>query len=112
MIISLTSSITNVHESLHSTCTMDSKRAWSKDTIKSAIGDMFEQMSMSLPIYEETKFFIDKDIKIEWQDINDIFSCTFEENLEDRRVYVNVHKFGLYQIPCRYLMFPSPNMIQ
>lgn len=104
-------SITGVHQSLSSTCTMASKRAGSKDTIKSTIGDVVEQVSMSLPIYEDIKLFIEKEIKIKWQDINDIFLGTFEENMEDCRVYVNIHKSGLYRVACRYLAFPFADMI-
>ena len=66
---------------------------------------------MSLPIYEDTKLFIDKDIKMKWQDINDTFLGTFEENMEDRRVYVNIHKSGLYWIACRYPVFQCVDMI-
>lgn len=66
---------------------------------------------MSLPIYEDNKLFIDKEIKISWQDINNIFSSTFEENLEDHRVYVNTHKSGLYGVTCRYPTFPCGDMI-
>lgn len=45
---------------------MASKRVESKDIVESATGDEIEQVSMSLPIYEETKLFIDKDIKMKW----------------------------------------------
>jgi len=71
---------------------MASKRVGSKDIIESTTGDVVEKVSMSLPIYEDTKLFIDKEIKITWKDINDIFLGTFEENLEDRRVSVSIHK--------------------
>lgn len=58
---------------------MASKRARSKVTIESATGPyVVGQVFMSLPIYVDTKFFIYKEIKIKWQDINDIFSGTFE----------------------------------
>jgi len=67
---------------------------------------------MILPIYEDTKLLIDKEIKIKWQDINNIFLGTFDENLEERRVYVNIHKSRFYQIACKYLKFPCTNMIQ
>ena len=90
---------------------MASKTAGWKDTIESTIGDVVEQVSMSLHIYEDTNFFIDKKIKITRQDINDIFSGTFEENLEDHRVYVNIHKSSLYWISCRYPTFPCADMI-
>lgn len=66
---------------------------------------------MSLPIYEDTKLFIDKEINMKWQDMNGTFLGTFEENLEDRRVYVNIHKSGLYRISCRCLTFPCMDMI-
>ena len=98
MIFVMSPSITGVRSYLNSSGTMASKRAGSKDNIESAIGDAFKQVSMSLPIYEDIKMFIDKEIKITRQDINDIFSSTFNENLEDRKVYVNIHKFGLYRV--------------
>ena len=60
---------------------------------------------MSLPMYIETHMFIEKDIKITWQGINTIFAGNFEENLEDRQVYVNIHKSGLYKVACRYPAF-------
>jgi len=90
---------------------MASKRVESKDTIEREIGDMFEQISMSFPIYEDTMLFIYKDIKIKWKNINGIFSSTFEDNLEDHRVYVNIHKSGLYQVACRYPALPCIDMI-
>ena len=80
--------ITGVRISLSSTSTMASKREGSKET--SATGDAIEQVSMSLPFYEDTKLFIDRDIKMKGKDINDTLLGTFEEHLEDRRVYVNL----------------------
>lgn len=58
--------VTSVHPSLNSTGTMASKRVGSKDTVESATRDAVEKVSMSLPIYEETKLFIDNDIKMKW----------------------------------------------
>lgn len=43
---------------------MTSKGAGLNDTIESATGDAVEQVSMSLLIYEDTKLFIEKDIKM------------------------------------------------
>ena len=111
MSISLSIDITGVHHPLNSIGIMASKRAGSKHTIESAIRDVVEQVSMSLPIYEDTKLFIEKEINIKWKDINDIFSSTFEENLEDHKVYVNIHKSSLYQIACKYPAFPCAKMI-
>lgn len=71
---------------------MASKRVVSKDTIEIATGDVVEKMSIGLTIYEDTNLFKYKEKKIKWQDINNIFSCTFEKKLEDQRVYVNIHK--------------------
>lgn len=68
-------------------------------------------MSTSLAIYEETKIIVDKDIKLKWKEVNDEFVGTFGEYLEDRWVYVNIHMSGLYQIACRYPMFPCVDMI-
>ena len=103
--------IAGVCLSLSSIVTMASKRVGSKDTVGSETGDAAEHVSMGLPIYEDTKLVIDKDIKMKWKEINDTFSGTFEEDLEDHRVYVNVHKSGLYQIACRHPTFPCANTI-
>jgi len=77
---------------LSSTCNMASKRVGSKDIVESSTGDVVEQLSMSLPIYANKHMFIEKDIKITWQDINNIFAGSFEDNLEDQQVYFNIHK--------------------
>lgn len=111
MSVALSLGITSVHSSLSSTGTMVSKRVRSKDIVESATGDAVEQVSMSLLIYKDTELFIAKEIKMKWQDINYTFLGTFQENLENRRDYVNMHKFGLYQIACWYLVFPCTNMI-
>lgn len=68
---------------------MASKRGGSKDTVENATRDVIEEVSMRLPIYEDTRFFINKDI-------NDTFSGTSDENLEDCKVYVSIQKFSLY----------------
>ena len=104
-------SIVGVCLSLSSTGTMASKRARSKNTVGSETRDAIEQMSMGLPVYKDTKLVIDRDIKMKWQDINNTFSGTFEEDLENRSVYVNIHKSGLYLIACRYPTFPCADMI-
>jgi len=92
MHVSMSLGIASVHQSLNILGSMASKRAGSKDTYRSVIAEAVEQVFMIFPIYEDTKLIIDKDIKMKWQDINDTFSRTFEEDLEDRRVYVNIHK--------------------
>jgi len=66
---------------------------------------------MIFHIYEDTKLFIGKEIKMKWQDINDTFSSIFEVNVEDCRVYVNIHKSRLYWIAYRYPAFPCMDMI-
>jgi len=66
MSVALSPSITGVRQSLSSIGTMVSKRAGLKDTVESVTGDVVEQVSMSLPIYEDTKLFIDKEIKMKW----------------------------------------------
>ena len=66
---------------------------------------------MSLPIYGDTKLILDKDIKLKWQEVNDIFTSTFGEDLEDCQVYVNIQNSVLNQITCRYPMFPCTDMI-
>lgn len=39
---------------------------------------------VGLPVYIDTHMFIEKVVKITWQDINTIFIGSFEEHLEDR----------------------------
>lgn len=90
---------------------MASKIVGSKDIVGSENGDSVEQVSMGLLIYADIKLVIDRDIKLKWQDINDTLSGTFEEDLEDCKVYVNVHKSSLYQIACSYLVFPCADML-
>ena len=64
-----------------------------------------------MSIYEDTKLYLDKDIKLKWQEVNETFAGTFGEDLEDRQVYMNIHKYGLYQIAWRYPAFPCMDMI-
>ena len=68
-------------------------------------------MSSSLPIYEDTKLYLDKDMKLKWQEANETFAGTFGEHLKDHQVYVNIHKSSLYGISCRYRVFPCADMI-
>lgn len=56
--------ITGVLMLLSSTCTMASRRVELKNTIESTTRYIVEQVSMSLPIYEDTKSFVDKVIKM------------------------------------------------
>ena len=111
MNVNMSPGTVGVHLSLSSLGSMVSKRTGSKDTYEITTRDGVEQVSMSFPIYEDTKLLIDKDIKLKWQDINDTFSGTFEENLEYRRVYVTIHKSGLYRSSCKYPTFPCTNVI-
>lgn len=67
---------------------------------------------MNLPIYADTKLAIEKDMKITWQEIKNIFVGSFKEDLEDWQVYVNIHKPGLYKVACRYPSFPFADIIQ
>lgn len=89
-----------------SSVSMASKRTGSQNTIGMATGATTEQVSSGLPIYEDTQLYLDKDIKLKWQEVNETFACNFREYLEDRQIYVNFHKSGLYRIACRYPTFP------
>jgi len=111
MNVTMSPCIAHVHPSLSSLGSMASKRAWSKDTDESATGDAVEQVFMIFLIYEDTNLLVGKDIKLKWQDINDAFLGAFGEDLEDCKVYVNIHKYGLYQIAFCYLAFPCMDMI-
>lgn len=66
---------------------------------------------MSFPFYVDAHLVIEKDMKIKCKDIKTIFVGTFEENLEDRHVYVNIHKSGLYKVAHRYPTFMYANML-
>ena len=91
---------------------MASRRDGSKDTVERSTGDVVEQLSMSLPIYTNTHQFIDKYINITWKYINNTFTSSFEENMEDQHVYVNIHKSGFYKVAWRYPNLPCANVIQ
>lgn len=82
-----------------------------RDTVESSIGDVVEQVLMNLPIYAHTQLLIENDMKITWQEIKDIFASSFKEDMEDRQVFVNIHKLGLYMVSCRYPAFPCTDTI-
>lgn len=81
--------------SLNSLVSMASKRVGSKEINRSATSAAVERVSTSLPIYEDTKMIVEKDIKLKWKEVNDALSGTFGEDLEDRQVYVNIQKSSL-----------------
>ena len=62
---------------------MDSKRTRSQDTDGVAVGTIVEQVSYSMPIYEDTKLYLDKDIKLKLQEVNETFVGTFGEDREE-----------------------------
>jgi len=90
---------------------MASMISWSQDTDENATGAAVEWVSSSLRVYEDTKFFLDKGIKLKWQEVNESFPGTFEEGLKDCQLYVNIHKSDLYRIACRYPAYPCAYMI-
>ena len=59
--------ITSVHLPLSSIGTMAFRESRVEDTIHSTLGDAVDQGSMNLPIYEDIKLLMDKDIKMKWQ---------------------------------------------
>jgi len=70
---------------------MASKRVASKDNVKSSTSEAVDQMSVNLLVYAETQIFIEKGMKLTWQEIKDIFARDFKGYLEDQLVYINVH---------------------
>jgi len=90
---------------------MVSKRVGSKDIIEINTADVVEQVPINLPVYAYMELFIEKDMKITWQVIKDIFGGTFKEDLEDLHVYVKIHKSGLSKVACRYPAFPCADTI-
>jgi len=111
MHVAMSLDIAGVHPSLSSSWSMASNRVRSKDTDRSTTRVVVKWVSTSFPIYEDTKLIIDKDIKMKWHEVNDAFSSTFGEDLEDCQVYVNIHKSILYWIACKYRTFPCADMI-
>ena len=80
MIVTMSLTIVGVHLSLNITGTMASKRTRSKGTVGSETGDGVEQVSMGLPIYEETKLVINKEIKMKAETVNG-FSFLFYKSV-------------------------------
>jgi len=64
MHVTMSPDLVRVHLPLNSSRSMASMRAGSKDTNGSATGVGVERVFTSLPIYEDTKLIIDKDIKL------------------------------------------------
>lgn len=100
-----------VEKYLSSTGIIISKCVGLKDTIERITGDVVEKVPMKPPIYADVQLFIEKDMKITWEEINDIFAGSFKEDLEDRQVYVNIHKSAMYRVACRYPAFPCTDII-
>lgn len=90
---------------------MASKRATSKDTVESSIGEAIEQVSLNFLVNADTHLFIEKGFELTWQEIKDIFAGDFNEDLEDQNVYVNIHWPSLHKVACRYPTFPCVEII-
>lgn len=71
-----------VHTPLSSTRSMASKREGSQDANRKAAGAVVERVSSNLPIYEDTKLFLGKDIKMKWKEVNEAFAGNFEADLK------------------------------
>jgi len=79
MHVALSLDLSGVNPPFSGTGPMASKRARSKDIERSATGAVVEQVSTCLPIYEDTKLFLDKDINLKWKEVNEAFTslaCT------------------------------------
>jgi len=72
---------------------MTSKRTGSKDTNGIAVGAATVLVSFGFLIYKGTKLYLDRDVKMKWKEVNETFSGTFGEDLEDHQAYVNIHKY-------------------
>lgn len=82
-----------------------------QDTDGNAPRVTVERASSSLLIYEDTMLYIDKEIKLKWQEVNETFFGTFEEGLEQYEVYMNIDKYDMYQIAWKYPAIPCTDMI-
>ena len=104
-------SATVVEKLFSSIGNMDCKRASSKDTIERSTGDVVEEVLMNFLTYANTKKSIEKDMKLTWQEIKDIFAWSFKEYLQDQQVYVKIHRSGLYKVAYKYSTFPCEDII-
>lgn len=84
---------------------MVSKRVSWKDTVESSTGEAIEQVLVNFLVYAYTQMFIEKDMKLKWDDIKDIFVEDFKEDLEDSHVYINIHWSCLHKVACMYPTF-------
>jgi len=83
MHVALSLDLVVLHPPLSSTGSMVSKRLGLKDTGGSTTREAVERVSTSLLIYEDTKLIVDKDIKLKWKEVNDVFASTLGEDLGD-----------------------------
>lgn len=111
MHVTLSPDLSGGHLPLISTRPRASKGERSKDTDISETRVAVEEVSACLLIYEDNQLFLDKDIKLKWQEVNEEFAGTFGEDLKDHQVYVNIQKSNLYWIACRYPVLPCVNII-
>lgn len=95
MHVALSPNLVGIHPPLSILGSMISKGAGSKETNGNSTGAVVERVSIIMFIYEDTKLIMDKDIKLKWQEVNDVFVGIFGEYLEDYQVYVNIHEFSL-----------------
>lgn len=62
---------------------MVSKRVGSKDTLERNTGDVVKQVPMNFPINANTQLFVEKNMRNTRQEIKDIFTGRFKEDLEN-----------------------------
>lgn len=91
---------------------MAPKRFFQKDTTWSSIGKAIESNPVNFLIFSNTQLFIEKELDITWQKVNEVLSLkSFKIDLEDRQVYVDVQRSGLHKIACRYPIFPCADIV-
>jgi len=61
----------------------------------------------TIPVYVDTKCFIDESTKVTWNGIKDTFmQKQFVENLKDLEAYINIRSFRMHRITCKFLVIP------
>lgn len=80
MHVALSLDLSGVHLPLSSIGSMASKKVGSKDIDRSATRVAVEEVSTCLAIYEDTKLFLDKYIKLKWQEFNEALQEIFGKN--------------------------------
>lgn len=67
----------------------------------------------NVPIYIDTQCFIDKGRQVTWRKIYSTFMQErFVKDLEYLKAYVNIRRYRIHRITCRFLVMPCVEVIE